>query len=715
MKNPYLHLAEGHLKSAFFLSLRNPKSHFICRLPDGLKLILITLLFFGIFAHKTHAQLIPTMWDFSANSTGWTGNFSRTTLTNASTCGSAAMRRNMYSIGSSGSMISPVLPGLSNGGIVVLTYKYKTANYSSPNGPSNPWGYFNVQYGPTATGPWTTFATVSQETQTGTCLAKTHYFQPPTGNVYIKFDCFWTSGDYYLTFDDIQIVNQGSALTCEEVVNGQTSDGIGLQTFSIQNASFITGLCPENNLYVNYNVFDTYFWKKDGQIISGASSATYLIPQDPNPGLHTYICEAYCAANGQTVVSNSIDVQTQNCFSDYSSNINYMLVQNVTTTGINTANQTAQIQFDLNWGYSWKDSINWDAAWVFMKYKSVSGEWKPCKIKTTGYDHGQGTPNNINVPADQMGAFVSLSQYGNAHVDIQGLQLQWDYSAEGLSNPEVVEVKVFAIEMVYIPQGDFNVFKNYYTNSGGNPPSATILAPGSNSPVINDRLSPPIAYTGPSGSCRIKGDAGLDSNADGVIDYPQFPTGFKPFYAFKFEMSEQQYADFLNCLNPTQQANLGLPIATTITTNNGIYFASSPNRACNLPGTNRVFAYADWTGLRPMSVLEFSKAALGPYKESSLSGNYNITQDVGFGDSGTSTKTASGSGYYGMKNMGGMLNESVVHLNSSSFDYLVHGNGQLGSNGLSDVLNWQSSTLITINPYTENGSGVGARLARTAE
>jgi hypothetical protein len=372
------------------------------------------------------------------------------------------------------------------------------------------------------------------------------------------------------------------------------------------------------------------------------------------------------------------------------------------------------VQFDLNWGYSWKDSINWDAAWVFMKYKNESGEWKPCKIKTTGYDHGQGTPNNINVPADQMGAFVSMSQYGNAHVDIQGMQLQWDYGADGISNPGLLEVKVFAIEMVYVPQGDFNVFKEYYFGSSL---ALNVLAPGSNSAVINNRMSPLITYTGSSGSCRVKGDAGLDSDADGVIDSPNFPTGYRPFYAFKYEMSEQQYSDFLNCLSSTQQTSLGLPIGTTITANNGVYFASSPNRACNLSGTHIVLAYADWAGLRPMSILEFSKAALGPYKEVSLGGSGSTTQDVGYGDSGTSFKTSSGSGYYGMKNIGGTIGETMVHLNSTSFDYSIHGNGELGSIGLTDIINWQNITLISINPFSAVSSvnSIGARLVRTAE
>lgn len=170
---------------------------------------LLNLLFVGF----TNAQITTTTWNFAANSTGWTGNFSRSTVTNASMCGTAAMRRNLWSSATTGNLVSPILPGTNNLGQITLTYKYKAANYSSPYAAANPWGYFNVQVGNTATGPWTTVQAVSQETQTGSCITKTVTFTPPSGNLYIKWDCFWTVGDYWLSFDDIT-VSQAAAVAC---------------------------------------------------------------------------------------------------------------------------------------------------------------------------------------------------------------------------------------------------------------------------------------------------------------------------------------------------------------------------------------------------------------------------------------------------------------------------------------------------------------------
>jgi formylglycine-generating enzyme required for sulfatase activity len=314
-----------------------------------------------------------------------------------------------------------------------------------------------------------------------------------------------------------------------------------------------------------------------------------------------------------------------------------------------------------------------------------------------------------------MGAFVSLAQYGNAHMDISGMQLQWDYSAEGLSNPGAVEVRVFAVEMVYIPQGDFNLFKNF----GG----TTIIAPGDNFGVINTRLTPVLTYSG--GACRVKGDAGLDSNADGNVDNPDYPTGYTAFYAFKYEMSEQQYADFLNCLTGNQISSLGVA-GSSITLNNGVYFASAPNRACNGFNNIRALAYADWAGLRPLSILEYAKASLGSFSASSntypLGGyfGYTLPRDVGFGDSGNSSKSASGSGYYGMKDMGGNVAEAFVNVSSSNFSRLRHGDGNLHTNGNSNEANWSEINMLFFEPNPPSiifdpTRGQGFRFARTAE
>ena len=39
---------------------------------------------------------------------------------------------------------------------------------------------------------------------------------------------------------------------------------------------------------------------------------------------------------------------------------------------------TAVVELNLSWDNSWRDDFNWDAAWIFLKYKS--GERLPSGI-----------------------------------------------------------------------------------------------------------------------------------------------------------------------------------------------------------------------------------------------------------------------------------------------------------------------------------------------
>jgi hypothetical protein len=154
-----------------------------------------------------------------------------------------------------------------------------------------------------------------------------------------------------------------------------------------------------------------------------------------------------------------------------------------------------------------------------------------------------------------------------------------------------------------------------------------------------------------------------------------------------------------------------------------------------------------------MSILEYAKSAQGPYNiplapSSPTSGDYGTSsqvyvpkkasyplggnfqdsvtpKNVGEGDSNNSQAYNSGTGYYGAKDLGGNLTETVVGF-SSSFSKFTHGDGVLNSTGLHNVSNWNAlvvgSNLFEIEPnrftstvYYWNTRGQGFRFARTAE
>jgi formylglycine-generating enzyme required for sulfatase activity len=240
---------------------------------------------------------------------------------------------------------------------------------------------------------------------------------------------------------------------------------------------------------------------------------------------------------------------------------------------------------------------------------------------------------------------------------------------------------------------------------------------------------------GTAATIRIKGDAGIDSNNDGSVDKPDYPTGYRPFYCYKYELTEQQYADFLNCLTPAQRSNLGVAGAG-ITLANGEYFSSAPNRACGNMTAQRMLAYADWSGLRPMTILEMNKASYGPLQpfqtetnffaaggaNSPFYNNNNNTfgplLDVGFYDSGTTTRSQSGSSYYGIDDLTGNAREQVVSLNFLNFNS-VNGDGVLDASGNANVNGWSNTgMLIGYDQFAgANYSApyIGTRLVRSAE
>jgi formylglycine-generating enzyme required for sulfatase activity len=408
----------------------------------------------------------------------------------------------------------------------------------------------------------------------------------------------------------------------------------------------------------------------------------------------------------------------------------FMLVQNVTTTGNNALNKTIQIQFDLSWGNSWRDNINWDAAWIFAKYKGSDGLWRHAKLNNSGFTINP--LKTIEVTDDKLGAFIYSAYKGQGTFEAPETQIQWNYGLDGLTSVTGLEVRVFAVEMVYVPQGDFNVAKRF--NVGN-----LFTAPGDNFPVVNTRLTPSLTYNdGTAATIRIKGDAGIDSNNDGTVDKPDYPTGYRPFYCYKYELTEQQYADFLNCLSPSQQATMGIA-GLGVTLSNGEYFSSAPNRACGNMTTQRMLAYADWSGMRPMTILEMNKASYGPYQtpqfstslsyfpaggstaSSTFYNNNNSTfgplRDVGSYDSGTTTRSQSGSSYYGIDDLTGNAREHVVSLNFLNFNSF-NGDGVLDASGNADVNGWSNTGMLVVyEQFSANYSTqyFGIRYVRSAE
>lgn len=153
---------------------------------------------------------------------------------------------------------------------------------------------------------------------------------------------------------------------------------------------------------------------------------------------------------------------------------NNIQVSNITLTGRDVNNDFTMVNFNLSWENSWRTSStpsNWDAAWVFVKYRVNGGNWQHAFLNNTGHVAATGseittgllTPKaTFNATTNPgVGAYIYRNANGSGNVNFNNLQLRWNYGANGVGDNDLIDVQVFAVEMVFVPSGSF------FLGSGG--------------------------------------------------------------------------------------------------------------------------------------------------------------------------------------------------------------------------------------------------------
>lgn len=289
-----------------------------------------------------------------------------------------------------------------------------------------------------------------------------------------------------------------------------------------------------------------------------------------------------------------------------------------------------------------------------------------------------------------------------------------------------------------------------------------------------------------------------------------YPKGYEGFYIMKYETSQEQYVTFLNTLKKEEQETLlgtsllsglipgnyifgdknrvsarnGIVLKSKSSlksylfahdlNHNGIYNEENDGQciACNYLSLNDLLAYANWSGLRPMSELEYERACRAPFPQESLpgeyvwnsvaglasatsytaageeiesvSGNVNVNSGnrltiagplrCGIFARSNSSQVLAGATYWGVMEMGGNVAELVANINNSAFSRAVNGTGnfsgyswsvvpaQYGIRGGSFAT---ADSLMRISDRTQAGgfytslsqrdSTVGFRLVRTLD
>ncbi len=359
------------------------------------------------------------------------------------------------------------------------------------------------------------------------------------------------------------------------------------------------------------------------------------------------------------------------------------------------------IQFGLAWENSWKANRpkNYDAVWVYVKCWNGT-EWRHAYLHNDSTKHHFGTPatpqkvlgedemgtetqeelarlmviecgksqvqmigEDVNEPrvTGTTGVFIYRKGNGRGTINLSSVNLLWNYANQGFFTDDELAVKVFAVEMVYIPEGDY-----YLGGVGSEVNGFTTNSATANTPMritsedaiqFANTADPKTLWTSGSGGAPVAGEI------------PEaFPKGWQAFYIMKYELTQEGYADFLNTLDFARQN------AHTQADMNGIAVGQSPwNNAanaliayrqgivcktigdaytfgCNLNG-NTIYdersgtlggedernldgqdiamtfvswydclAYLDFACLRPMTEMEYEKACRGPL--SPVAGEY---------------------------------------------------------------------------------------------
>ena len=402
------------------------------------------------------------------------------------------------------------------------------------------------------------------------------------------------------------------------------------------------------------------------------------------------------------------------------------------------------LTFNISWQNSWQyeDSIapsNHDAVWVFVKAKSrMDGEWQHIGVSVDGHS----AASTLSVLPSNSATGCIVKRTGNGEGVIDDIAISLSLNTSNIQD-EYSELKVFGIEMVYVNQGLF-----YLGDSSSN---NTLNTFENGMPyLINSEASISVGES--------DGDLWSKDDFRPFGDVPSaFPKGFNGFYQMKYEISQQLYADFLNTLSSGQvqfatlSTNIEAPCfagdhideeRNFIKQVDGVFGCDAngnnifneeddgQNVGCGFLTWSNFTSFLDWSGLRPMTELEFEKSCRGSQTSQALEyawgtkevvntkylGQLNTSTEVvldtipnehgianygyclpsgplrcGFAATSNSNRITSGASYFGAMNMSGNLWELCVVLTEQGLNFTgEHGDGQLDEEGYANVSHWDA-------------------------
>ena len=371
---------------------------------------------------------------------------------------------------------------------------------------------------------------------------------------------------------------------------------------------------------------------------------------------------------------------------------------------VHSGPRSVEVELEVAWKNAWRSERNHDAVWIVVRHgrahlglaQEGHRAWSPAEAEGSGAP----IPLQVRPSRDGVGAWLvpGLPHRGDVRQRVL-LAL-----ADPTARPALEQLRVHGVEMVHVPAGAYEL--------GDEHPEARAL--GSFFAVGEDGAA--------SGPYRVEDESALPLGTDpGQLHYepgevPQyrgdargpipaaFPKGVRGFYVMKYELRQGAYADFLNALprelrgervhfrgelEERESCSLGLV--------GGRWIAAAPSRPANFLSWEDSLAWLDWMGLRPMTELEFEKAARGPSRPLTLDFPWGTDsreplerlvqplRDLAFASAEDeltltdATRSQHGASYYWVMDLSGSLWERVVsagHPRGRAFEG-SHGDGVL--------------------------------------
>jgi formylglycine-generating enzyme required for sulfatase activity len=460
-----------------------------------------------------------------------------------------------------------------------------------------------------------------------------------------------------------------------------------------------------------------------------------------------------------------------------------IMANNLSISNVSYDNASYQVSFDLSWENSWRrdasNPYNYDGVWIFVKVRECTQKvlgnptgYTHAWLSTNTVDHSVanslpggealtvevGTTDIAATPRGQ-GIFVYRTSDGGTSSISTTITLQWDKAVQAGAMPAInladdYDVKVFGVEMVYIPQASF------YLGDGGSNNCFHDFTGGTTVPYT---IASENAFNASGTYNRALNDpAGATINAN-------FPKGYDAFWIMKYEISQSQYAEFLNTLTYQQVENRTQDEIYTVNTKRyvmsdnggvvgrqGICFIPTGDRrsdkfgvdfndnniidettdgggiACNYISLRDITAYLDWAALRPLTELEYEKACRGTLtpilnenawgngtellagsilnsgQTNELASNFgtglcnyggavgSVPMRCGYAATNSTDRSRAGAAYYGVMDMSGNVHEPYVSFYANpSYSDEFNGNtgdGELDADGFQNVTGWPTQT-----------------------